>query len=156
VKTSPRRSTRSSGTKAPAAAKPAATRKSAAERKPAAARKSPATSTPPATAKLPAAADPTVTSTPPASTLRPAAEPSVPAAAPSPAAGSATTELPLPNYQELTFASIRARMRSLDPDQIRGLLDYERTHADRANVITMFERRIVKLEEAGDADTATP
>jgi hypothetical protein len=39
-------------------------------------------------------------------------------------------------------------MRSLDAGQVRGLLEYERAHEARANVIAMFERRIVKLEEA--------
>ena len=42
--------------------------------------------------------------------------------------------------------SLRARLRNLDPAQVRALLDYERAHADRADVVTMFERRIAKLE----------
>jgi hypothetical protein len=46
-------------------------------------------------------------------------------------------------------------MRGLDIGQIRGLLEYERAHADRANVITMFERRIAKLEGAQDAGTTS-
>ena len=69
---------------------------------------------------------------------------------------TAADGLPLPNYSEMTFAALRARMRSLDAAQLRILISYERAHQDRANVITMFERRIAKLEGAGDADTATP
>jgi hypothetical protein len=53
---------------------------------------------------------------------------------------------PLPNYDELSIASLRARLRSLDVAQVRQLADYERAHAGRADVIAMFERRIVKLE----------
>ena len=53
---------------------------------------------------------------------------------------------PLPNYDELSVASLRARLRNLDVAQVRQLADYERTHAARADVLTMFERRIVKLE----------
>jgi hypothetical protein len=59
----------------------------------------------------------------------------------------------VPNYDELSIASLRARLRALDAAQVRDLLDYERAHASRANVITMFERRIAKLEGTEDADT---
>jgi hypothetical protein len=53
---------------------------------------------------------------------------------------------PLPNYDELSVASLRARLRNLDVARVRQLAEYERAHARRADVITMFERRIVKLE----------
>jgi hypothetical protein len=53
--------------------------------------------------------------------------------------------LPLPNYDELTIASLRARLRVLSPVQVVTLLDYERAHEGRPAVITMFERRLAKL-----------
>lgn len=53
--------------------------------------------------------------------------------------------LPLPNYDELTIASLRARLRTLTPEQLTVLIEYEKAHANRADVITMFERRITKL-----------
>ena len=56
---------------------------------------------------------------------------------------------PLPNYDELSVASLRARLRNLDLTQVRRLTEYEKAHAARADVIVMFERRIAKLE-AGD------
>jgi len=65
-----------------------------------------------------------------------------PAAAAAGAAGAA----PLPNYDELSVPSLRARLRNLDVTQVRQLAEYERTHAARAEVLTMFERRIAKLE----------
>ena len=71
-------------------------------------------------------------------------ETAVPAAAP-----AATGPAPLPNYDELSVASLRARLRNLDVSQVRQLAEYERAHAARAEVLTMFERRIAKLE-AGD------
>jgi hypothetical protein len=64
---------------------------------------------------------------------------------------------PLPNYDELSIASLRARLRNLDVTQLRQLIEYESAHAGRADVITMFERRIAKLqaettpEERGEA-----
>jgi hypothetical protein len=58
-------------------------------------------------------------------------------------------DVALPNYDELSIASLRARLRNLDAVQVKQLAEYERAHAARADVITMFERRIAKLE-AGD------
>jgi len=79
----------------------------------------------------------------------PAAAPEPAAAAPepaAPAAESAAAAAPLPNYDELSVASLRARLRNLDVAQVRQLAEYERAHAARADVLTMFERRIAKLE----------
>jgi hypothetical protein len=70
------------------------------------------------------------------------AAPAAAAAAPEPTAVAA----PLPNYDELSVASLRARLRNLDVAQVRQLAEYERAHAARADVLTMFERRIAKLE----------
>ena len=66
------------------------------------------------------------------------------AAGPEPAA--AADPAPLPNYDELSVPSLRARLRNLDVTQVRQLAEYERAHAARAEVLTMFERRIAKLE----------
>jgi len=67
---------------------------------------------------------------------------------PASAAGLAVIALPLPRYDELSLASIRARLRSLDAGQLRVLADYERTNAERPEVLGMLERRIEKLEAA--------
>jgi hypothetical protein len=55
---------------------------------------------------------------------------------------------PIPNYDDLSVASLRARLRGLDADGVRALLAYERTHAGREPVITMFERRLDKLADS--------
>jgi len=93
----------------------------------------------------------------PAAAAPAAAAPAVaPAEAPAPEAAArqgGAAALPVPSYDELSIASLRARLRSLDAAQVRDLLDYERAHASRANVITMFERRIAKLEGTENADT---
>jgi hypothetical protein len=77
--------------------------------------------------------------------------PAAPAdAAPAPAAaadGAPSAELPLANYDELTVPSLRARLRNLSADQLGQLIAYEKSHAGRADVITMFERRVAKLAE---------
>ncbi len=84
-----------------------------------------------------------------------AAAADAPAAARAAAAGpgeAAPTagDLPVPHYDELSIASLRARMRALDPAQLRVLVDYENGHAARVSVVAMFERRIAKIE-AGEA-----
>lgn len=55
-------------------------------------------------------------------------------------------ELPVSNYDEATLGSLRARLRNLTASDLRTLLAYERAHYNRANVVTMFENRISKLE----------
>ncbi len=62
------------------------------------------------------------------------------------AAATPPETLPIPGYDDLTLPSLRARLRTLDAEQLRVLLDYEKSTAGRAEVLTMFERRIAKLE----------
>jgi hypothetical protein len=89
---------------------------------------------------------PTVSGPEPAAT---AAAEQASASAGEPAAGPAEAGPPLPNFDQLSIASLRARLRNLDVTQVRGLVEYEKGHAGRADVLTMLERRIAKLE-AGD------
>jgi hypothetical protein len=62
---------------------------------------------------------------------------------------AATTGLPLPNYDDLSVASLRARLRNLTASQVSELVAYEKVNADRPEVVAMFERRITKLEAEG-------
>jgi hypothetical protein len=61
--------------------------------------------------------------------------------------------LPVAGYDDLSVASLRARLRNLDVSQLRVLADYEKSHARRADVVAMFERRIDKLEAAASDAT---
>jgi hypothetical protein len=61
-------------------------------------------------------------------------------------AGFVVHELPLPGYDTMPVASIRARLRSLDVDQLQALLVHEHKNAERPEIIAMIERRIEKLE----------
>jgi hypothetical protein len=60
-----------------------------------------------------------------------------------------SASLPLAGYDRLSLPSIRARLRSLDAGQLRVLVAYEVTHAERPDVLGMLERRIEKLETGG-------
>ena len=64
----------------------------------------------------------------------------------SPTTEPPATELPIGGYDGLSLASLRARLRNLGPAELRDLLAHERLHANREDVVTMFERRIAKLE----------
>jgi hypothetical protein len=57
--------------------------------------------------------------------------------------------LPIPGYDALSLPSLRARLRSLDASQLQVLLEYEKSHGGRHDVVMMFERRITKLESSG-------
>ena len=76
-----------------------------------------------------------------------AAEPAPAEAEPAQPATAASEALPVPNYDQLSVASLRARLRVLDAGQVQALLDYENVHESRPAVITMFERRLSKLGE---------
>jgi hypothetical protein len=73
--------------------------------------------------------------------------PAYPAAAPS----AAEVGLPVPGYDGLSLASLRARLRNLDATQVRILLEHERSAGNRADVVGMLERRVAKLEAMHDA-----
>lgn len=62
-----------------------------------------------------------------------------------PGATLAHDDLPLADYDHLTLGSLRARLPRLDPVALVQLRDYERTHANRLPVLTMFENRLAKI-----------
>lgn len=53
--------------------------------------------------------------------------------------------LPVPNYDEATLASVRARLRSLSAAQVSRLRDYEQANAARPDFLRMYDNRIAKL-----------
>jgi hypothetical protein len=101
----------------------------------------------PAAEAAPAEPEAAAEAAPPAAEPEPSAAGAVPSAAGAvPSAAPEQAALPVPNYDDLSLASLRARLRNLDQSQVRVLLDYEKAHAGRPDVLTMFERRIAKLE----------
>lgn len=119
---------------------------------PAAATPSPApeaTATPTETAANAAAAAPEAAAEPTApapesATETPATE--TPAAKTEASAASEPSgELPLANYDELTVASLRARLRHLSNDDLTQLMTYEKAHQNRPEVIKMFQNRLIKM-----------
>jgi hypothetical protein len=83
---------------------------------------------------------------------RPARPAASRAAKPPPARGAAPAAgLPVPGYDGLSLASLRARLRNLDATQVRTLLEHEKSAANRADVVAMLERRVARLEARRDA-----
>jgi hypothetical protein len=94
---------------------------------------------PQATAEPQAIAEPETSAATETVAAEPAAEPET---SPAPEASSA---LPLANYDELSVASLRARLRNLSNDDLTGLMTYEKAHQDRPEVIKMFQNRLIKM-----------
>jgi hypothetical protein len=71
-------------------------------------------------------------------------------------------ELPLPDYDNLPTGSLESRIRTLSEPEVKQLLDYEKEHANRIQVVRMLERRLVGLNtgqaapSGGDPAAATP
>jgi hypothetical protein len=55
--------------------------------------------------------------------------------------------LPLPNYDQLPLGSLQHRIRSLDADELRVLVDHEREHGDRTPVLEVLSARLDQLAE---------
>lgn len=79
------------------------------------------------------------------------AEPGITPAEPVSDAGAAM--LPVTCYDDRSLPSLRSRLRYLDAAQLRVLVSYEKSHAQREDVVSMFQRRIAKLE-AADTDAS--
>jgi hypothetical protein len=61
------------------------------------------------------------------------------------AAPEVSSELPLANYDELTVASLRARLRNLSNDDLSLLMTYEKANQNRPEVVKMFQNRLIKM-----------
>lgn len=63
-------------------------------------------------------------------------------------------ELPIPDFDNISIGSLRARLRALSVEDLVVLRSWEAEHANRLNVITTLDNRIAKLgstaETAGD------
>ncbi|WP_222193374.1 hypothetical protein [Modestobacter italicus] len=69
--------------------------------------------------------------------------------------------LPLPDYDHLPVGSLTSRIRTLDADDLRTLLSYEKSHANRIQVVQAMDHRLGQLAEGvqpsgGDPAGAQP
>ncbi|GGM69200.1 hypothetical protein GCM10012275_44520 [Longimycelium tulufanense] len=67
-----------------------------------------------------------------------------------PARGAAVPqEPPLADYDGMTLAQVRARLRKLSVDDLAALLAWERGHADRPQFSSMLANRLAKVRAEG-------
>jgi hypothetical protein len=60
------------------------------------------------------------------------------------------TDLPLPQYDDLTVGEIESRVRTLDPGGVEALITYERAHAARPQVLLVLENRAEQLRDGAE------
>lgn len=66
------------------------------------------------------------------------------------------SDLPIPDFDNITLGSLRARLRSLSLEQLATLREWEQAHAHRLPVTTLLDNRIAKLAAEGPAYPADP
>ncbi len=70
-------------------------------------------------------------------------------------------DLPIDDYDHLPVGSLISRIRTLDAAGLQTLLDYEREHANRIQVVSAMQNRLTSLENGaqpsgGDPAAPTP
>ena len=65
-------------------------------------------------------------------------------------------DLPLPDYDHLPVGSLTSRIRMLDVQDLTTLLDYERAHANRIQVVTVMESRLSGLKDGAQPSGGDP
>ena len=68
----------------------------------------------------------------------------------------ATDELPLPGYDDLPVGSLEARIRTLDAEGLRQLVEYEKAHADRPAVLQVLGLRAAELQAGAKPTIGSP
>jgi hypothetical protein len=67
-----------------------------------------------------------------------------------------SNELPLKDYDQLTLGDMHHRIRSLEEDSLRTLLDYECGHAARVPAVEILKARLRELEAGADPSPGDP
>ncbi|MFP5372088.1 MAG: hypothetical protein ACLGI3_15270 [Actinomycetes bacterium] len=65
-------------------------------------------------------------------------------------------ELPLPDYDHLQGGALASRIRTLDAAGVQTLLDYERAHANRIQVVQLLDNRLGALREGAQPSGGDP
>ncbi|MGY1730591.1 hypothetical protein ACI798_03650 [Geodermatophilus sp. SYSU D01045] len=65
-------------------------------------------------------------------------------------------QLPLPDYDHLPVQGLISRIRTLDATGLQTVLEYERAHANRLQVVTAMENRLRSLHEGAQPSGGDP
>ncbi len=66
------------------------------------------------------------------------------------------SDLPLPQYDDLTVGEIESRVRTLEPGGVEALIAYERAHAARPQVLLVLENRAEQLRDGAEPTGGSP
>jgi hypothetical protein len=66
------------------------------------------------------------------------------------------SELPLPDYDEMSLGDIRSRIRSLDEEALTAVMTHEASHAARVPVFEVLEARLRELQQGADPSPGDP
>ena len=64
--------------------------------------------------------------------------------------------LPLPDYDHLPAEGLASRIRTLDAQGLETVLEYERAHANRLQVVTVMENRLSALRDGAQPSGGDP
>ena len=65
-------------------------------------------------------------------------------------------DLPLSDYDHLPTGSLISRIRTLDAAGLETVLEYERAHANRLQVVTVMENRLAALRDGAQPSGGDP
>lgn len=65
-------------------------------------------------------------------------------------------QLPIPDYDQLPVGGLTSRIRTLDAQGLQTLLDYERGHANRIQVVQIMEHRLSSLKAGAQPSGGDP
>jgi hypothetical protein len=69
---------------------------------------------------------------------------------------AAERDLPMPDYDHLPVGSLTSRIRSLSADDLTILLDYEKGHANRIQVVSAMQSRLSGLKDGAQPSGGDP
>jgi hypothetical protein len=65
-------------------------------------------------------------------------------------------QLPLPDYDHLPVDGLASRIRTLETADLETVLEYERAHANRLQVVTIMENRLSSLRDGAEPSGGDP
>src|SRR3954451_22209765 len=65
-------------------------------------------------------------------------------------------QLPLPDYDHLPIGGLASRIRTLDAAGVQTLLDYEKAHGNRLQVVQILRNRLSGLESGAQPSGGDP
>jgi hypothetical protein len=65
-------------------------------------------------------------------------------------------QLPIPDYDQLQVGALTSRIRSLDAAGLQTLLEHERGHANRIQVVQMMNHRLSSLKAGAQPSGGDP